>query len=99
MAKGKYITFIDSDDFVFPHMIQDLYNLCVMYQADFSMCQLIRCKEEDTLENIKIKQIKEKIFEGQNKMEAYLKNDEIDTTTWKKLYSIDLFKSMRFPKK
>lgn len=100
VAKGKYITFIDSDDFVFPHMIQDLYNLCVMYQADFSMCQLIRCKEEDTLENIKIKQIKEeiKIFEGQNKMEAYLKNDEIDTTTWKKLYSIDLFKSMRFPK-
>lgn len=35
-AKGEYILFVDADDWIEPHMIEDLYNQAVCYDADIS---------------------------------------------------------------
>lgn len=38
VSKGKYIAFIDSDDYLEPNYIEELYRLIVKYDADLSMC-------------------------------------------------------------
>ncbi len=41
-AKGEYLCFIDSDDFVAGDFLQYLYDLICCYDADFSVCGTIR---------------------------------------------------------
>lgn len=40
-AKGEYISFIDSDDWVEPNMIEELYNSATVNNAEFCMCNFI----------------------------------------------------------
>lgn len=40
-AKGKYIFWIDSDDYVSSHIIEKLYQLLIDYSADISICNYI----------------------------------------------------------
>lgn len=37
-ANGKYVGFVDSDDYIVPNMYEILYDLMEQEQADFSMC-------------------------------------------------------------
>lgn len=100
ISKGKYITFVDSDDFISNDMIEILYNMCINLQADFAMCQKLDCDEEDTINSVEfdVSEIKYKTFENAEKMNAYLATNEIETTAWKKLYKSTLIKQFRFPK-
>lgn len=99
-ASGSFITFVDSDDFIMPDMIEYLYNICEEYNSDFSVCQSVRCDETGSIKCLCSDIEKENIivFEGKNKMDAYLKTNCIHTTTWSKLYDIKLFNDIRFPK-
>ena len=38
LAKGKYIQFLDSDDYFEPDMLEELYNRAEKYQADLTVC-------------------------------------------------------------
>lgn len=101
IATGEYITFVDSDDFLFSDMIEILYKLCEKYKAEFSMCQCVHCKESDMILSVQkpINPIEnEEVFEKNEKMEAYLLSRKIDTVAWKKMYERNLFKNLRFPK-
>jgi glycosyltransferase involved in cell wall biosynthesis len=42
IARGKWITFVDSDDWCDSEMLQILYDLVINYTADVSICNLIR---------------------------------------------------------
>jgi glycosyltransferase involved in cell wall biosynthesis len=42
MAKGKYVMFADSDDFVSPHYVSTLYNALVECDTDISLCPMKR---------------------------------------------------------
>lgn len=46
-ARGEYISFVDSDDYVEPGFISNLYNLAVSSDADIAMCSSNRCMEDD----------------------------------------------------
>lgn len=46
ISKGKYITFVDSDDILSPDMIQYLYKLCVKYNVLLAQCNYIKEKAE-----------------------------------------------------
>lgn len=41
-AQGEYISFIDSDDWVEPNMIEELYNSAISNNAEFCMCNYIK---------------------------------------------------------
>ncbi|WP_049962657.1 glycosyltransferase [Ruminococcus sp. HUN007] len=42
IAKGDYFTFVDSDDWISPTMISDLYEIINKHDADISICNFIR---------------------------------------------------------
>lgn len=94
-ASGKYITFIDSDDYVADEMIAYLHDLIVKYSTDISLCT------HTVISGNK------KIINGDNNteclndkeaIERMLYHNVIDTSAWAKLYDISLFKKIRFPK-
>lgn len=47
VAQGKYITFVDSDDFVHPTFVEVLYKNLVENKADISLCRFISTSCDD----------------------------------------------------
>lgn len=46
VANGKYVGFVDSDDWVHESMFERLYHELISNDADISCCKLIRCTDE-----------------------------------------------------
>lgn len=98
MAKGEYITFIDSDDYVLPTFIEYLYDLISINNADMSVCQLISVDENNNILSKGGNSIDKVVKGNYNCMKEYLSGTAIDTVAWRKLYKKDLFKSgIRYP--
>ncbi len=94
-AKGKYLYFVDADDFIKLDTLEYLYNLCEENNADMSTCE----SKDIYNYNFKIKKEKEKIFILTNK--EMLKKNLLNVinhsdTTWNKLIKKDVFKNIRF---
>ncbi len=96
-SNGKYITFIDSDDYVTNDYIEYLYYILKEEKVDISCCnfELIY----DNNKKIEVNDEKEKIF-CYSQIEAlkellYQKN--IDNSIWGKLYKKEKFDNIRFP--
>lgn len=98
MAKGEYITFIDSDDYVLPTFIEYLYDLISINNADMSVCQLINVDENNNVLSEGGNSIDRVVKGNYNCMKEYLSGTAIDTVAWRKLYKKDLFTSgIRYP--
>ncbi|MBR2746511.1 MAG: glycosyltransferase [Erysipelotrichaceae bacterium] len=95
VAKGKYITFIDSDDFVSTDYLEILYKGLVENNADASICKHLK------FSNLK-KEYSEKkngysVCSGRSAVQSIYNNFEISITAWAKLYKAELFNYIRFP--
>jgi glycosyltransferase involved in cell wall biosynthesis len=95
VAKGKYITCIDSDDYVSEDFIEYLYKLLKDANADISVCGFIKTKNlnenriftsEDTIEMSSNQAIQEMLY-------AKI----FTTSAWGKLYRTDLFYDVTYP--
>ncbi|WP_298770870.1 glycosyltransferase [uncultured Fibrobacter sp.] len=98
IAKGDYLTFIDSDDFVFPHYLETLVKMCRDNDADMSVCGLVRCSAKDSLSDVfeDVSKMDFKIF-AENKMDFLFSTKQMYTTAWGKLYKRFIFDTLRYP--
>lgn len=94
-AKGRYIGFVDSDDYIKEDMYEILLNLIKEYDADVSICNLydvidgkeyIRNKENGIQEYSRLDILKEVLLD---------KN--IQNYAWNKLYKKELFDEIKYP--
>lgn len=95
-AKGKYITFVDSDDCIRSDYIEYLYKLLRKNSAQISICQYVKFYDSEPI----IIREKEKIRVW-NKEEAIcnlLYQRGVEMSAWGKLYHKNLFNTIRFPK-
>ena len=95
IAKGKYLTFIDSDDFVENNYIELLYDEAKKYDADLSIAshKVIyskTCMDKSTNEEF--------CSDAKIILEKILYDDGVDLSAWGKLYKSKLFKEIRYPK-
>lgn len=95
VAKGKYITFIDSDDFIAQDTykgIIDLLNAHPEYDIlEFSVIERYGSKAQNTLI------LDDCVY--QNKQEYWLKGQAYrHTYAWNKIYKRELFTNIEFPK-
>ena len=100
IARGEYITFVDSDDMLVPGFIKSALELAEHYQADFIAFANIRCAADTKwpIEGQKSKLSETHVYdERMQKMQKFLHGSEIGTTAWAKVYRRELFEQIRYP--
>lgn len=96
-AKGKYITFIDSDDYVALDMVEFLYQSIKKYEADISTCMYQNFWEGQKVETVDKKDASRVVFDNEKALEVMLYQKGCTTSAWGKLYLTKLFKDIRYP--
>lgn len=91
ICSGKYINFIDSDDYVSSDFIEKLYNSIISNEADISVCGSYNLKNDSTTPIGDIRAYNS-VYNGKE----LLKNCSINTAVWNKLYKADIWKELRF---
>lgn len=93
---GRFIGFVDSDDYIHPQMYEILYNNIIKYNADIAMCDYIKYESGDFYN----------YQNDDNKVEVYSNIDSLNLifgekeghciTPWNKIYNRQLFNNLRF---
>lgn len=98
-ARGNWLGFVDSDDFVAPDMYEKLYHAAVNAGADCAVCSVQLIHEDgsrmDTLQHWKV-------YGGGYTGEDILKtitwqNNAPYLVAWNKLYRREVFRTLRYP--
>lgn len=95
---GKYICFIDSDDFVAPNYVEYLLNLMNKHDADISCCCMVKT-ETDTAAFCENKDLPaELVLTGKKACKRLVGDlDNVLVTAWGKLYKSEIVKMYPFP--
>lgn len=96
VARGDYLGFIDSDDFIANDMYELLYQRIIEENADISICDVAVTNdgEKATFTDSESKDI----FEGEDILFAMIYRNRFTVNVWNKLYRRELFQNIRFPK-
>ncbi len=96
-VSGKYICFVDSDDYIEIDYIEKLYNSLKKNNTKIAQCGINYVDENNKL----IKSIgysREQVKSGRNMLLDINDFHEVENTVvWNRLYDISLFKNIRFP--
>ena len=97
IARGTYVGFVDSDDWIEEEMYEILYNNILKYNADLSTCNFIR-----TAKNVKKSYNKGNIIKIYTRGEYLKKFFKIGTQecvyyAWNKLYRRELLSKEQYP--
>lgn len=109
---GEYVAFVDSDDYIAPFFVEELYRALSDTNADISFCQYAVVKKEDTSEGERrFRRPRQVEFPKPREMFAYDRKHLLlnmydqnhkDATyfivSWNKLYKAGLWEGIRFPK-
>lgn len=98
IARGEYLCFVDSDDFVAPTYLEELYNACVETQSDISCCYYyFRFVENEFLFEYPFR-IKG-ILNQTQAMNKLLRDVQVQSLVWNKMYKRSLFTdyNIQFP--
>lgn len=96
IAKGKFLTFVDSDDWIECKYIEKLYQLIKIENCDISMCNFIKTSNV----NIQINNFNIEIFKFSNIEALEQLSDKFYVQmviACGKLYKKELFDNIRFP--
>lgn len=94
IASGKYIAFVDSDDYIHIDYLSNLMFMLSNSEAQLSMCAYKKVFDSE-IDEIKVSNDFE-IISDLVAMDMLL-NDQSKCTPWGKLYNINLFKEVKFP--
>ena len=99
-AKGKYIGFVDSDDWISENMYEALYNNAVKYGADISCCDFIRTRDDNEKIDRKKFDNKINIYNLDEYMKIFFKigTQQCVYYAWNKLYKREIIQNDLYPK-
>ncbi len=95
IAKGEYIGFVDSDDYIAKDMYETLYDLSERYKADISIVsfyELIGDRIIDVKDSNEVE-----IFDKIEGMKQLLEDSKIQSYAWNKLFKRNLLENIEFP--
>ena len=98
IARGEYIGFVDSDDYIEPDMYEVLYKNCERYAADLATARFVKFNTQgedrkNFTENIEV-------FSREEMLRLFIVGDrryEITMSVWDRLYKRELISDLRFP--
>lgn len=100
LVQGKYVIFIDSDDYISDNMVELLYKGISENEADYCVCGFTTVT--DTYDKIKEYKPKEKILSGKDalRMHYFAKEYSVNfVMACAKIYKSELWKTLRFVEK
>lgn len=95
IAKGSYVTFVDSDDYIEPFYVEKLYLLVEEYDVKMAICPytvVVNGREN----NIGIG-YKRELLDTETCLKRMLLEQGFTVSACAKLYSIDLFQNIKYP--
>ena len=97
ISKGRYITFVDSDDYIKTDYIMYLYNILTENQADISTCANIIVEEDGTEISREKNSAMMRSFSNLQAMELLFYQKQFENSAWGKMYKKELFEEIRYP--
>lgn len=100
ILKGKYVTFIDSDDWVEPTYVEQLYKLIAENDADLAVCDFYCIDSENHIYNSPSTDGEVFVWNREEAVSMLLSGNKMSTSAWAKLYKSKYFveKEIRYPK-
>lgn len=93
LAKGEWIAFVDSDDWVNPDYLSLLHEAAARKGADIIACRYLSVDKKTKTES----QVLTPVFSSEDR-EEYWVNDRVGAVVpWGKLYRRDLYNGLRYP--
>ena len=96
IAKGSYITFIDSDDKVEPNMLEGMISAIQNSHADIAVCSFKEIYENGKITHFN-KNHPKKIYNTESALKAMLKEEGFMVSATMKLFPAKYFKDIKFP--
>ena len=98
LAKGNYIAFVDSDDYISVAMYSVLMKNIIEEKADISIINYQIVSEWEEIGQKVIGKSKRKVMSGREACkERYKKDGTVMVVAWNKLYKKELFQFVRYP--
>lgn len=96
IMQGKYVNFVDSDDWIEKDSLEYLLYLINKYNADFSFAEMIRVENENQYHGVSTE--KEEILSQKEFLLRFFKvNTQVNVQyAWAKLYKAELFEKVRY---
>lgn len=95
-AKGKYIGFVDSDDYIHENMYAHLYEVIKKEDADVSECGVTRVYKNFNRPHYMGEDFCE-LLDSKRYLEEYLKIDKVYGSVWCKLIKKEVAEKLSFP--
>lgn len=92
-STGKYIAFVDADDYVNPKYIEKLYSLLIQYNVTISACRVQRVRECEKIDKTNVSNVS--LIEFDELMSRFFKYEFWGF--YGKLYQRRVFENIKFP--
>lgn len=97
IAKGNYIGFVDSDDYIDLNMYESMFNSIKKYKTNIACVGIIREDERHSFKQIIRCPNKEIEYSDEESIEEILYSRNIGISVWSKLFEKNIFEKIRFP--
>lgn len=98
VAKGEWIYFIDSDDWMHPEALQQLHDFAEKNQCEVVQGNLYYAYKDHLLyRQSNKKELRQHVFDREEAMRLLIINDRVKNFAWGKLYRADILQDLDFP--
>ncbi|MCB6142735.1 glycosyltransferase [Lachnospira pectinoschiza] len=97
IAKGKYLAFVDSDDYIAEDMIDTMVGDIQNYGVDVACVNYMEFDDSNVNQVIQNQESKTIVLDTLSAIKCLYSNEKICNFAWNKMYKKELFESIRYP--